>query len=105
MRLEELLKHEQSKVKSLETELASFRGDLLKIKKEKNKLNSNIKTIETENEELAMEKDVMKKAVKDLEAKLKVKSEGVEAKTFESPKLKKDNGTLKKQIDELMLEL
>ena len=63
MRLEELL----------ETELASFREDLLKIKKEKNKLNSNIKTIETENEELAMEKDVMKKAVKDLEAKLKVR--------------------------------
>ena len=104
VRLEEILKHEQSKVKSLETELESFREELLKIKKEKNKLNLQNKAIETENGKLKEEKDNMKKAAKDLEANLKVKREGAEAKTVECSKLNKDNGVLRRKIVELISE-
>ena len=51
------------------------------------------------------EKDVIKKAVNDLETKMKVKREGVETKIVECTKLKNDNDALKKQVDELILEL
>ena len=46
----------------------------------------------------------MKKAVKDLEAKMKVKREGVETKIVECTKLKKDKDAFKKQVDELIVE-
>ena len=47
----------------------------------------------------------MKKAAKDLEANLKVKIDGAKAKTVECSKLNKDNGVLRRQIDELISEL
>ena len=48
VKLEQILKQERSNVKSLETELGELRNETLKIKKEKNILNSRLKACKTE---------------------------------------------------------
>ena len=73
MKLEQILKQERSNVKSLETELGQLRNETLKIKKEKNILNSSLKACKTELEEEKVDKLKMFQVIRDLETQLKVK--------------------------------
>ena len=105
VKLSELLKNKKIKVKTLEDEAGKFRDEILNIKKEKNTLNLNIKTLQTEIEELNEKKVIVDRAVVDLENTLKVKNETAKATALESLKLKEDTLVLEKQLDEYILEL
>ena len=105
MELENILKQERSKVKSLETELGELRNETLKIKKEKNILNSSLKACNSELDELKGDKMKMTKMISDLETQLKVKCEGVKVKDIECTNLENDNSRLKKLLNECNMEL
>ena len=105
VKLEQILKQERSNVKSLETELGELRNETLKIKKEKNILNSSLKACKTELEEEKVDKLKMFQVISDLETQLKVKCEGVKVKDIEYPQLENDNTKLEKLFNECSIEL
>ena len=103
--LENSLKQERVKVKSLETQLGELRDEMLKIKKEKNILNSSLKVSSTELEEVQSDKRQMAKVTSDFENQLILKCEEVKVKDVECKELKKDNKRLEKLVNESSVEL
>ena len=103
--LEDILKQERSRVKSLEAEAGEFRDEILKTKKEKNKANSSLKTFKTELDSIKEEKMQMKKTIDDLKEQLKTKNEMLKTKDNEYADLKNHSVGLEKQLDECMTEL
>jgi chromosome segregation ATPase len=104
-KLEDILKQERNRVKSLEAELGEFRDEILKNKREKNSANSGLKTCKTELDNIKWEKMKMEKTIDDLKNQLKTKNEVLKTKIDEYTDLKHHSIGLAKHLDEIVIEL
>ena len=103
--LEDILKQERSRVKTLEAELGESREEILKTKKEKNSLNSSLKSCKSELDCMKEVNKQMEKTMDDIKGQLKTKNEVLKTKDNEYADLKKHSVDLEKQFDDCMTEL
>ena len=104
-KLEDILKLEKNRVKSLEAELGELRDEILKTKKEKNSANSSLKTCKTELDNIKEEKMKIEKNIDGFKDQLKTKNEVLKTKIDEYTDLKHHSIGLEKQLDECVIEL
>ena len=103
--LEEVLNKEKLKVLSLEAEIGLFREEILKVKKEKKTLATNLKVSETNLLKMNEERVKMGKMIDDLDTQLKETNTKVKAEEVKCTNLNSDKIALGKQLDESLLEL
>ena len=103
--LENILKKEKDKNKSLEAEIGEFRTEILRNKKEKKTANSSLETFKSELDDLKEEKIQTEKATADLKEQKKAKKEVLKIKDEEYTDLKSHSARLEIQLNECMTEL
>ena len=104
-KLDNLIKEEKTKVKSLEDQIGQFREELLNIKSEKNVSNSAFKRQKIELNGLKQELNKINQVKKDIEDELKAKSKGFESKDVECKHLTNEKKELQKKFDKKLSEL
>ena len=104
-RLEEVLRQERIRIKSLECQVHQCREDLLVVKNEKNISNKQFKTQENELNELNQELVNVNQTNKNLEHKVKEKNKLVGDKTRECKQHIQDKVELREKLENALLEL
>ena len=104
-RLEDHLKQQNSKVKSMEAETGAFREEILEIKKEKRTLMMKLKEYESKQDLMKQEEIKKEKIIDDLKNKLKMSIEEIKSKDTECSNLKSDKIAITKQLDKCELQL
>ena len=104
-KLQEINRQEKTRVSTLEKQIGDYREELVNIKKEKKKLNSDLERYRNGLEDIKVEKSCVEEARNDLKDKLKVKSEALKVKDIDSAKHRKEYSLLEKQLEELILKV
>ena len=105
VRLEDHLKQEKSKVKSMEAEAGVFREEILEIKKDKRLLTTNLREYETKQDLMKAEEIRKGKIIDDLRNKLKLSTEDIKSKDTECNYLNSDKIAIAEQLHECKLQL
>ena len=105
LKLLEIIRQEKSKVKTFEEQIGDLREELVKIKKERKNLNTDLKATRTELEEIKVENILVQKVMEDFKDKLNVKNETLRDSEIESVKLKNERVLLERELEKSALEI
>ena len=105
VKLEEMLKQERIKIKTLESQIYQFREELLVVKNERNLSNTKLKTQKNDINRSNQELVIVNQAKNILENNVKGQDRLVVDKTIECKQLIEENVKLKEKLDNALLEL